>query len=707
MNYYLNKSAYYLDTLSSFWSDLEKNNFTNQMREGGKLPPNMETAEVRSWQENAKVISTLMKLADLPDSDDVYIAFEYAAPVGGRVDCVLFGTGLNGKKNVVLIELKQWSKENLEVFSCYGKNCVDVYVGGSTKTVDHPSEQVEHYKQHFRNFISIFDTEDYVLTSLAYCYNYESDCKPECLFDPMFTEILKSSPLYTKDTTKELAQFLHDMLCGGDGKSIATTVANAEHKPTKALIEAAANMMNNPSDNTFVLLGEQDGAYKKFWSILKNTLDNKEKSVFIVKGGAGTGKTVIALKILSELYREAQAKGKDCNAYYVTRSTALAKQLGEVLGTYESGAQDLIKKTFMFRPACFKESEIDVLLVDEAHRVQEKSNDQTDGALKRMLGVDSVYCPLNQTLSLIYCAKTTVFFIDDHQAVKNQEIGSSKEIEYFAQNYQSEYKNQIDRFTMEFNANKPKVLKDIATLKQELQNDEITDEECKRKAKLLRAKERDLEREKGLEFLTTDPLPSVSVYDYELTTQFRCQGADRFVSWVDNVLYNDVPNDKKIKLDRDDFDFQIIGTPLELERKIRSLNNQDSTPKVSARLVAGWCWDWSDKTAENGDLKKEVQIGDWAMPWETKANPSKAYKLQYARDADFWAKDAQGINQVGCIYSAQGFEFDYVGVIFGPDITYDKDHDCLICHPKIIKREISLIEMGMPTFLSETFIVCF
>ena len=108
--------------------------------------------------------------------------------------------------------------------------------------------------------------------------------------------------------------------------------------------------------------------------------------------------------------------------------------------------------------------------------------------------------------------------------------------------------------------------------------------------------------------------------------------------------------------------------------------------KTTARIVAGWGWDWSSKADENGDLKKEIQIGDWSMPWETKANPSKEFKFQYARSADFWAKDPQGINQVGCIYSAQGFEFDYVGVILGPDIKYDAKKDALVCLPKLNKE---------------------
>lgn len=421
---------------------------------------------------------------------------------------------------------------------------------------------------------------------------------------------------------------------------------------------------------------------------MKKTQQSKEKSVIIIKGGPGTGKTVIALKILSELYKEAQSHEKSCNAYYATRSTALVKQLGEALkekkgkNKKKGGAQDLIKKPFFFRPAKYKESEIDVLFVDEAHRVEEKSNDQTDGKLKKETNAESVYCPLHQALSLIYCAKVTVFFIDDHQAVKNREIGNSNVIEILAKNYQEEYNKQIEAFKEEYyNIIKPEAEKTIKQLTEE----SVTNPE-KVKSKKYKDAERALTKIKGLEHMTTEPLPKVNVYTYELTTQFRCVGADRFVKWVDYVLFNEKNNEEIMKLDQEDFDFQIIDTPQELEQKIRNLNLQDSEPKQTARLIAGWCWDWKDETDENGDLKKEVQIGDWAMPWETKANPSKENKKKYARSADYWAKDPQGINQVGCIYSAQGFEFDYVGVILGPDIQYDSERDCLFCVPSLNKE---------------------
>lgn len=521
------------------------------------------------------------------------------------------------------------------------------------------------------------------------------------LFDEMFSQQLQTTPLYTKDTTENLAQYLHDMLCDGEGETIAEALSNAERKPTKALIDAAANLMMDPNDNTFVLLGEQDDTYKKFWGILKKTQQSKEKSVIIIKGGPGTGKTVIALKIVSELYKDAQSHGKDCNAYYATRSTALVKQLGEALkekkgkNKKKGGAQDLIKKPYEFRPAQYKESQIDVLFVDEAHRVEGKSNDQTDGKLKKETNAESVYCPLHQALSLIYCAKVTVFFIDDHQAVKNREIGNSNVIEILAKNYQEEYNKQIEAFKEEYyNKIKPRAERKIKKLTEE----SVTNPE-KVKSKDFKGAERQLDWIKGLKYLTTEPLPKVNVYTYELTTQFRCVGADRFVKWVDYVLFNEKNNEEIMKLDQEDFDFQIIDTPQELEQKIRNLNLQDSEPKQTARLIAGWCWDWNKETDENGALKKEVQIGDWAMPWETKANPSKENKKKYARSADFWAKDPQGINQVGCIYSAQGFEFDYVGVILGPDIQYDSERDCLFCVPSLNKEREVINKKAKAEFL--------
>ena len=94
------------------------------------------------------------------------------------------------------------------------------------------------------------------------------------------------------------------------------------------------------------------------------------------------------------------------------------------------------------------------------------------------------------------------------------------------------------------------------------------------------------------------------------------------------------------------------------------------------RSTAGFCWPWSKTLDENGDLVKDVKIGDFAMPWETHDDIKKipeGYVKWYE-----WAYKPEGVKQVGCIYTAQGFEFDYIGVIVGKDLKYSKINDCLI-----------------------------
>ncbi|GAH05298.1 unnamed protein product, partial [marine sediment metagenome] len=89
----------------------------------------------------------------------------------------------------------------------------------------------------------------------------------------------------------------------------------------------------------------------------------------------------------------------------------------------------------------------------------------------------------------------------------------------------------------------------------------------------------------------------------------------------------------------------------------------------SARLVAGFCWPWSDPNPD-GTLVEDVVIEDFKMSWEGKEGKKLAKGIPpWYR----WAYDPNGVNQCGCIYTIQGFEFDYVGVIFGNDIVYDKN----------------------------------
>ncbi len=88
----------------------------------------------------------------------------------------------------------------------------------------------------------------------------------------------------------------------------------------------------------------------------------------------------------------------------------------------------------------------------------------------------------------------------------------------------------------------------------------------------------------------------------------------------------------------------------------------------TGRVAAGFCWDWSDPNLD-GTLCEDVIIDEYRRPWNAKPDARRLAKG--IPKSNFWAYDPNGINQVGCIYTAQGFEFDYIGVIFGKDLAYD------------------------------------
>lgn len=87
-----------------------------------------------------------------------------------------------------------------------------------------------------------------------------------------------------------------------------------------------------------------------------------------------------------------------------------------------------------------------------------------------------------------------------------------------------------------------------------------------------------------------------------------------------------------------------------------------------SRIAAGYCWNWSKPKADF--LFPDVQIGDWKRPW----NNPKDTQVGDAPGRPFWASDPTGFDQVGCVYTAQGFEYDYGGVIFGDDLVWRADH---------------------------------
>lgn len=621
-------------TLGEFKSIGAKNLFADEMcLRAQKIGINHGDSEKTSWAENYDALNILFSKSNLPD--DVVIAFEYRAPIGGRVDCMLFGKGKDGKNNVVLFELKGWKDAKLS----YNNTLIETFTGGRLQDVEHPSDQAGRYHLHFTNYIELLCTDGYCLTSIAYCYNYVKSDKNKALYHKNFDDVMNNYPLFNKEERDNLANLLKNLLGCGNGKEIYEAISTCHERPTEKLISAAADLVVDK--DRFYLLGDQNITFKKFNSILKDTLDNDGKSVIVIKGGPGTGKTVLALKMLSQVAKMRRTP------VFTTRSTALRDELRRALTGLR--VKDLIRDIYDFRPYNYKENEIDVLIVDEAHRVPESANTYRDKGKYYKGNGDGyeVYNPLSQITSLIYCSKVTVFFIDDKQATKSRELGESRKIARIAENYSRQLISEIEKFKIGKNGF----------------------------------------RSACLNYVKSTYKNQVTVKTESLETQFRCIGGTKFVAWLDEVLYNNAQNInlKLTKSDLDNYDFRIFDDPSKLYDHIKSLNIP--AKKQTARLCAGWCWPWGIETDENGDLKKEVDLTEFgysfAMPWETQKGIrglKKEYKGgRYAPDTNSWPSHPMGINQIGCIYTAQGFEFDYVGVIIGPDLIYDEKNDRLKC----------------------------
>lgn len=566
-----------------FIRDVDTNLFIEKMTYGAHLcgiP--VQRPELQSWESNSSKIISLLRLGGV---SGVYVTFECMVPYSRkRIDCMIYGTDANHRENVLHIELKQWGNDgvranedwgNLDVRDDEDENTVVAFTGGAYRTVAHPSQQVKQYNDYLTGFVEVLSTHQVDISGVAYCYNYSRTGTPNVLFSSEFDAIQKRFKTYSREEVQELAAVIGQALGAGDGFSVFNKVSASRILPSKKLLESAAEMVHAGNAEFFSLLGEQIVAKNTILSAIRQL--RSRKSVVIVKGGPGTGKTVIALHVLAELAHD----GSHLNIRYATKSKPLLEGVKYKLPR-GSRAKDLFSNLAQFIPANIPENALDLLIVDEAHRIGATPNNRYTTSDKKT--------DLSQVDAIVRSAKVCVFFIDDKQAIRSQDVGSTEMIRESARKY------------------------------------------------------------------------GAQIREVELWSQFRCNGSDNYLTWLEQVLYN-----RKVsaRFASGEFDFRVMDSPEALYAAVVGKNQGDQT----ARLTAGFCWPWSGELDANGELVRDVRIGSFAMPWETKdsINPiPRGYVKWYE-----WAYKPEGIKQVGCIYTAQGFEFDYVGVIIGPDLYFD------------------------------------
>jgi len=542
------------------------------LRQLGRRP---STQEVYSWTNSLLRLSILFEDAQLTNQG---IFLEYQLPsYGNRIDCIVCGKDETNKDQAVIIELKQWSKVKL---SEYDSDRVVTWVAGGNRDLLHPSVQSLSYRDYLAmNHTAFYDeTSPIGLQCCSYLHNYRIvDNDP--LFDDRFRSYTTESPVFTLDDSTELEAYIYNRVAGGDGMEILARIEGGKHRPSKKLMQHVSEtikkklngefrLLGSPNED-YILLDEQIIAYDDVLSIVKKGISSRHKFSIIIKGGPGTGKSVIALKLLADL------NTLGFNAQYATGSNSFTETLRKIVGNHSKGH---FKYFMSYGDA--EPNEVDVLLMDESHRIREKTGYpfKSTGRL--------------QIEDLIRACKIAVFFVDDLQVVRPNEIGNVGFI-----------KENSERLG------------------------------CK-------------------------------IHEIELNSQFRCAGSDAFINWVNHMLHIRITANPEWIPDPN-FEFRIFESAKTLDEAIKEKVEEG----FSARLTAGYCWHWSDRPEADGSLHEDVVIGDFRRPWNA---PNGITNIR--RDipkASFWAYDTNGINQVGCIYTAQGFEFDYVGVIFGKDLKYN------------------------------------
>jgi DUF2075 family protein/phage repressor protein C with HTH and peptisase S24 domain len=549
------------DTIQNQIAEKLKLSFFNYFR------CNPSPGEINSWRNSLRSMSQVFQYSNLLDHG---VILEYQLPLTSkRLDCMICGKNEKRRDNAVIVELKQWDKCE----EAAGENEVMTWLGGAKREVLHPSVQVGQYQMYLEDTHTAFyaDSDPVLLSACTYLHNYNFYSE-DVIFSSKFDKTLEKYPLFTADDVDKLKDYLHDKLERGEGIDVLRRVEESKYRPSKKLMDHVGNMIKGKSE--YILLDDQLIAYDAVLSCAKKGFHDKQKTVIIIKGGPGTGKSVIAINLMADLLL------KGYNAHYATGSRAFTETLRKIIGSRGS-----VQFKYFNSYTQAEHNIVDVIIADEAHRIRDTSNSRFAPRIKGS--------KLSQIEELLQTSKVAVFFIDDKQVVRPNEIGSVKYIKQ--------------------NANK---------------------NGCK-------------------------------VFEYELEAQFRCNGSDAFVNWINNTL--GVERTANVIWDqREEFDFKIFPSPLDLENAIRQKVNEGLT----GRVTAGFCWNWS-KPNGDGTLKDNVVIGDYKRPWNAKPEAKKL--APGIPKASLWAYDPNGINQIGCVYTAQGFEFDYVGVIFGEDLVYDFD----------------------------------
>ena len=564
----------YTNTISDFSDDVIEGKIAtivqNKLLERGYN--HTGEAEFRSWENSLLHMQSVLN--DQSINKDLHVAIEYNIPnTSKRVDFMISGLDENNNPKIIIVELKQW--ESAERTS--REDLVTTYIGGGSRAVAHPSYQAYSYAKTIENFNSYIDENDIKLMPAAFLHNYREEYRKE-LDNNLYKNIIEVAPIYLKNDKLKLRDFISRNVVKTDHGKLLYEIDNGKIRPSKSLQDALSSMIKGNEE--FYMIDEQKVVFSTIKKLVENSFNSNQKYTVIVEGGPGTGKSVVAINLLAHF------RNKLVN--YVTKNAAPRNVYFDLLRK-DNFKLNYIKNLFKGSGSYINSTnnEYDLLIVDEAHRLNKKSG------LFQNLGE-------NQIKEIIKASKVSVFFIDEDQVVTTKDFGSVEEI-----------------------------------VKQ---------------AKKLNSK-----------ILYGD--------EYNLVSQFRCNGSDGYLAFLDDVLgIRKTANYDGFDLD---YEIKIYDNILEMREDLRKLNDVNN----KTRIVSGYTYEWITKNNIN-DEKYDIEIGDFKAKWNFS-------------NTQTWAIDKESFEQVGCIHTSQGLEFDYIGVIIGKDLIY-RNNKVVTDYTKRAKTDASL-----------------
>ena len=548
-----------------------KGGFVNDVRSGSiasKVEAEFENhgfhhnndPEFRAWSNSLMFMRNVLDDDAIPN--DVSLAVEYQIPLTSkRVDFLIAGLDAASTENVVVVELKQWEDSGITS----RPDVVTAFTGGANRTVCHPCYQAYSYAKIIENFNEEVYRDGIRLRPCAYLHNYREENRKH-IDNVHYKDAIEAAPLFLQQDVEKLRSFIKTYIKQKDGVDLLMKIDHGKLKPAKALQDALSSMIRGNQE--FYLIDEQKVAYETVKKLVSNAVKNAsdpvksgEKSVVIVSGGPGTGKSVVAIQLLCDLI------SKGFSANYVTKNAAPRNVYFEKLrqDQFRKGyIKNLFKSSDYFWNA--PENFLDCIIVDEAHRLKKKSR---------------IFYGENQVKELIHAGRVTVFFIDEDQKITTKDIGSKEEIRKWADFY-------------------------------------------------------------GVKVYESD--------DLNLVSQFRCNGSDGYLNFLDNLL--GIRETANYTFDYD-YEIRLFNSPTAMREALREKNAINN----KSRMIAGYCYEWVSENDPNGPLY-DIELED-------------GFKAKWNFNNTLFAIDENSFEQVGCIHTTQGLEFDYCGIIIGQDLRYE------------------------------------